>query len=183
MIERKLRSACFECEPEERDYDSPKCQNCDKRLKRLKEIAMNVGDDPEEIKEHSDKIQKVIKLACENSGVDYKRELMALERDHKTTSVRKAIIVQLKATLRVKQADIARYLGVTPQYVHTVLREQGASNDHNFSNSSVIGGHQVVTLDFTNDPDLYGKLEDLADVENRSVALQAFHILYQYFED
>lgn len=203
-LDQKIRSACYDCPEELRDYDSPRCQNCEKRLEYLAAIdGENISPTqyhpegkkkkltPDDLKD----LRGMLKNVCRRTGVDFEKELMAGVNDHHVASIRKHIVCLMSSVFKMRDCDIAEFLHLTPQYVNFIIASR--NGDMNQSIATLYGEDLgdnpdekliddmtrngfVIYVDFSSYPELYKQVGRMASNEMRPKSLQVLYMLQSF---
>lgn len=205
MADKKLRSACFDCPPEARDYDSPTCQNCTKRLERLTEIdGENVSQTAIVIpikrklnKRDLKEAKATIRNVCKRTGVNYKLELMAGVSDKNVSNVRKHLICLMQKVYRMSDGAIAELMNVTPQYVNNTIATRNSDpnamvtffgedpepkDPDDVIDESMIANGYMVMIDFSTYPELFKQISRMASDQMRPRKLQILFMLQAFID-
>jgi hypothetical protein len=192
----KRRSACFDCPPELRSYESNRCKKCEKKHRRLEDIGglcepapmrtVKGGDMPmpknsREIP-NKEKIIKAIKGICEANDVSYDRELLTKNKDKKVTQVRRYVIVTLaREPHGLNSSQIAKVLSLSQQYVSHVAKHHQYLKSTQHNNLKVPDENKnpgnIIDIDFNGNEDLLEIVEQLAIKELRPVRLQLLRMI------
>lgn len=209
MAEPKLRSACYDCPPEDRQPDSDRCQNCKKRIDRLNEIdsenitpQLSVVGGRKKVKRLTKKLKKeiesTIRNICKRTKVDYDKELMADVQDNHVAMIRKHCIMIIQKVYKLTDGAIAEIFNVSPQYVNHVI----ATRNYDLNESmvtffgenldphdpddviteSMIDSGYLMLIDFSNYPNLFKEICRLASNEMRPRRLQVLFMLQAFID-
>ena len=203
--EKRLQSACLECPPEDRDYDSEKCISCTKKTDRLLEIGglsprniPNSGSTEPPSAKDVEEARRTIKNICRRTGIDYEREMMAGVQDKNITDVRKHVIMVLHRIYKMSDGAVAELLNVTPQYINIIVaggngdvngtmiqffgEDTDVKNQDEVISDELISNGYLVMIDFSNYPELYKSISRLASIDMRPKRLQILYMLQSFID-
>ncbi len=187
------QSACLDCPPELRNYDSERCKKCERPTERLKEIGGLASPAPmKSVKGESmqknvpdiPNMYEVVKTAqaiCKASGIDYSRELMTKLKDKKIVGVRRHVIITLcQKSFGLSNGQVANFLQLSQQYVsHVINHHKYTMSTQNPEIKVPVGDKEdhILAVNFNGQGDLLSIVKQLAAKELRPVPLQLLHMI------